>query len=71
MVPWISTYDNIEAIQELYEGYSVKRFDLTYSAANKGAASELMVFSDIAFCPTSEQSASQKININLRESVHK
>ncbi|WP_042435588.1 DNA adenine methylase [Faecalispora jeddahensis] len=67
MVPWIITYDDIKAIQELYEGYSVKRFDLTYSAANKGVASELMVFSDIAFCPTPEQLANQKININLRE----
>lgn len=66
-VPWIITYDDVDAISELYRDYAIRKFDLTYSAANKGTASELMIFSDIGFCPTSEQMLTQKININLRE----
>ena len=65
-VPWIITYDDVDAICELYHSYAIRKFDLTYSAANKGTASELMIFSDIGFCPTSEQMSTQKININLR-----
>lgn len=65
--PWIITYDDVNAISELYQDYAMRRFDLTYSAANKGTASELMIFSDIEFCPTPEQMSMQKININFRE----
>lgn len=64
--PWIITYDNVDAISELYRDYAMRKFDLTYSAANKGIASELMIFSDIGFCPTPEQMTTQKIDINLR-----
>lgn len=66
-VPWIITYDDVDAISELYQDYTMRKFDLTYSAANKGTASELMIFSDIEFCPTPEQMIAQKININFRE----
>lgn len=65
-VPWIITYDDVTAISELYADYEIKKFDLTYSAANKGTASELMIFSDIGFCPTAEQMNKKKININFR-----
>ena len=65
-VPWIATYDDVEAIQRLYERNTIKKFDLTYSAANKGIASELMIFSDELFCPSDDQMAENKININLR-----
>lgn len=64
--PWIITYDDVNAISELYRDYAIRKFDLTYSAANKGTASELMIFSDIGFCPTFEQMSTQKININFR-----
>ena len=66
-IPWIITYDDVDAISALYHDYAIRKFDLTYSVANKGIASELMIFSDIGFCPTSEQMLAQKININLRE----
>ena len=65
--PWIITYDDIKEIAELYCEFDLRHFDLTYSAANKGTASELMIFSDIQCCPTSEQLAQNKISINLRE----
>ncbi len=64
--PWIMTYDDVEAIEELYSNFNIKRFDLTYSVANKGRASELMIFSNPKFCPTESQLRKNKININLR-----
>lgn len=64
--PWIMTYDDVEEIEKLYNGHSIKRFDLTYSAANKGIASELMIFSKPCICPTEELLAQNKIKINLR-----
>lgn len=64
--PWIITYDDVAAISELYRDYPIQKFDLTYSAANKGKASELMIFSDINFCPTPAQMEAQNIKINLR-----
>lgn len=66
MAPWIITYDDVDEIVKLYNNYSVKRFELTYSAANKGTATELMIFSDDKNCPTSEQIKQEKIKINLR-----
>lgn len=66
VAPWIITYDDVEEIADLYDGFAMRRFDLTYSAANKGTASELMFFSDIQSCPTPEQLADNKITINLR-----
>lgn len=64
--PWIITYDDVEKIAELYADFEVRRFDLTYSAANKGVASELMFFSDIRSCPSEQQLAENNIKINLR-----
>ena len=65
--PWIITYDDVNEIVELYADFSIRKFDLTYSAANKGAASELMIFSDINCCPNSEQLKDNNITINLRK----
>lgn len=50
----------------MYSDYEIRRFDLTYSAANKGIASELMIFSDIESCPTQKQLDDNRIKINLR-----
>ena len=41
--PWIMTYDDVNEIHELYHTYVIKTFDLTYSVANKGTASEIMI----------------------------
>ena len=64
--PWIITYDDVSQIAEMYRDYETRRFDLTYSAANKGTASELMIFSDIRSCPTQKQLTDNRIRINLR-----
>lgn len=64
--PWIITYDDVDKIIELYSNYEMRKFDLVYSAANKGKASEIMVFSDIKACPSAKQLSNNKIDINLR-----
>lgn len=64
--PWIITYDDVPQIADIYKNFGLRHFDLTYSAANKGSASELMIFSDIKLCPTSEQLIKNDIHINLR-----
>ena len=64
--PWIITYDDVSQIAEMYSDYEMRHFDLTYSAANKGTASELMIFSDIASCPTQRQLDDNRIKITLR-----
>lgn len=66
VAPWIITYDDVSQISEMYRDYETRRFDLTYSAANKGTASELMIFSDIRSCPTPKQLTDHQIRINLR-----
>ncbi len=48
--PWILTYDDVKEIEELYSDYYICRFDITYSAANKGTASE---FADLILMVTS------------------
>ncbi len=65
-VPWLVTYDTEDEIKKLYAEFLIKKFDLTYSAANKGIASELMIFSDDRFCPSEEQIKKRKITINMR-----
>lgn len=66
-VPWIITYDDVPEISNLYAPYITKKFDLTYSAANKGKASELMIFSENILFPTPEQFLEHQINISFRE----
>ena len=64
--PWLITYDDVDAIRELYKDYLIKKFDLRYSVANKGVASELMIFSDAIYFPTESQLVNNNIGINLR-----
>lgn len=64
--PWIITYDDVDKIADMYRDYGMRKFDLMYSAANKGIASELMFFSDVKSCPTEKQMSESGIKINLR-----
>ena len=34
--PWIITYDDVGEIARLYADFAIRKFDLTYSAANEG-----------------------------------
>lgn len=64
--PWLITYDDVPEILQLYEDHKIYRFDLTYSAANKGIASEIMIFSDPSSCPSDKQLEDNGIKMNLR-----
>ena len=47
--PWILTYDNSPAIQELYNKHRQYRFNINYSAAHKRIGTELLIVSDDLF----------------------
>lgn len=63
--PWVMTYDNEERIAHMYRGYTQRLYDLTYSLANKGKSSELMIFSDSILCPSNYELFQAGINIEL------
>ena len=44
--PWLLTYDNSPAIQDLYSERRQHRFNLNYSAAHKRIGTELLIVSD-------------------------
>lgn len=65
MCPWLITYDDVESIATLYHHYYCKKYDLIYSLANKGKASEIMIFSDQVLCPTAEELDHSSVKIHL------
>jgi DNA adenine methylase len=65
--PWIVTYDNVDKIIELYNGYICKEFDLNYSVANTGKSSEIMFINSNDMWPTQEELINANIRINLRK----
>jgi len=50
--PWIITYDDVPQIEKIYSAYTKCRYHLNYSAANKGAGSELMIFKTADLMPS-------------------
>lgn len=63
---WIITYDDVEEIHRIYDGYEIKTFDLNYSAAKKRLASELMIFPDEKLCPTNEELLQRGLTLQFR-----
>jgi DNA adenine methylase len=64
--PWLLTYDDVPEIRTLYQDKEIKRFDLNYSAAKKGKASEIIVCSDLWLYPTDDEMQTAKICLNMR-----
>ncbi|WP_312692532.1 DNA adenine methylase [Caproiciproducens sp.] len=64
---WMVTYDAEDKIRDLYRTYPCKMFSLSYSAATKILASEIMILSDENLWPAEEELKRNKIKINLRE----
>ena len=62
---WVMTYDNEISIAEIYKDYYIKKYDLMYSLANKGKASELIIFSQENLCPSNEELSENAIKIFL------
>lgn len=64
-IPWIMTYDDVLEISNLYSDFLTKKFELIYSAANKGKASELIIFSESTLYPTELQLKTSGIKMKL------
>jgi len=63
---WLLTYDDVPEIRALYAGKSIKCFDLNYSVANKGKASEIIVCSDNSLLDSFAGQSSVGAAFNLR-----
>lgn len=63
--PWVMTYDNEISIAEIYQDFCIKKYELMYSLANKGKASELIIFSQENLCPSNEELSENAIKIFL------
>ncbi len=64
---WMVTYDAEPEIEKLYSDYSVRYFDLSYCAAEKKKASEIMILCNRDLWPSVQELQNGKIKINLRE----
>lgn len=63
---WIVTYDDTKEILDIYNDYTIKRFDLNYSVANNRKSSEIIIFKNNNLCPSIELLRKNKISLNLR-----
>ncbi|WP_461040020.1 DNA adenine methylase [Spirosoma harenae] len=50
---WVVSYDNVQAIREMYQYFRLAAFDLNYSLQQKRKGSELMIFSNPINIPRS------------------
>jgi len=64
--PWVITYDDVPEIRKLYETREVRSFDLTYSVANKGKASEIIICSDSRLYPSKKEMKEANVCLNIR-----
>lgn len=53
--PWIITYDDVPDLMEIYSDYEKRRYNLNYSAANKGKGSEIIIFKDANLLPSFDE----------------
>ena len=53
--PWIVTYDDVPDLREIYSDYEQRRYNLNYSAANKGKGSEIIIFKDAKLLPAFDE----------------
>ena len=64
---WIITYDESPEIIKIYDAYTCKKYDLTYSASGRRTASEIMIFQSSKMIPSLKELNSNNVDINLRE----
>lgn len=53
--PWVITYDDVHELKKIYSDFVQCRYNLNYSAANKGKGSEIIIFKDFELLPSSEE----------------
>lgn len=63
---WIITYDDAPEISHIYDGYSIKKYDLNYSVYEKKKASEIIVFRNTKMIPSKDELRKAEITVNLR-----
>lgn len=50
-VKWLISYDNVEEIKQMFNGFDMSNFDLNYTLQSKKSAKELLIFSDNLVLP--------------------
>ena len=63
---WVITYDDVPEIANIYINLELRRFDLSYCAAEKRTASKIIIFSNGSMIPDKKSLEEKKICINLR-----
>lgn len=53
--PWIITYDDVPELRATYADYVQRRYNLNYSAANKGKGSEIIIFKSSNLLPSPDE----------------
>lgn len=53
--PWVITYDDVPELRGIYSNYVQRRYNLNYSAANKGKGSEIIIFKNSYLLPPSDE----------------
>lgn len=65
--PWIITYDDVPELKVIYAHFPQRCYTLTYSAANKGKGSELIIFKSPQLIPDEENIQKCMENFQLTE----
>lgn len=64
---WVLSYDNVEPIRQLYDGYDQYEFDLKYTANIKKSGAELLTYSKDLILPSEMVIRRKECNLVLRK----
>jgi DNA adenine methylase len=64
---WIITYDDVPQLREIYSLYTMRKYDLNYSVANKGKGSEIIIFKTPNLLPASKEIQESIGNFHIDE----
>lgn len=53
--PWVITYDDVPELRSIYSNFVQRRYNLNYSAANKGTGSEIIIFKSPELLPLPDE----------------
>lgn len=65
--PWIITYDDVPELRRIYSDFEQRRYSLNYSVANKGKASEIIIFKTPDLLPKEDELKNHIKNFELTE----
>ena len=64
---WVITYDDVPELRTIYSGFAQRRYNLNYSAANKGKGSEIIIFKHSDLLPSPDEVRNVMGNFLLEE----